>query len=56
MRFELIKAQAEANHWKQRWSCKPGSPTRLDQLKRELDNEFAFVAACNMEEMMSDEI
>ena len=58
MRFELIKAQAEANHWKQHWGTANAEKSRqeLDQLKRELDNEFAFVAACNMGgEMMSDD-
>nr|WP_137006884.1 HD domain-containing phosphohydrolase [Synechococcus sp. UW106] len=58
MRFELIKSQAEANHWKQYWGTSHTDKSRqkLDQLKRELDNEFAFIAACNMGgEMMSDE-
>ena len=58
MRFELIKAQAEANHWKQHSGTANTEKSRqeLDQFKRELDKEFAFVAACNMGgEMMSDE-
>ena len=49
MRFELLKAQAETKFWKQRCAGAPEEPLRqeLQRTLEELDQDFAFVAACN---------
>ena len=49
MRFELLKAQEETEFWKQRCSGAPEEPLRkeLQRSLQELDEDFAFVAACN---------
>jgi len=49
MRFELLKACAEIDHWK---AIAAGddplqSRARMEDLWRQLDDDFAFVAACN---------
>ena len=44
MRFELLKAQAEIDHLRQGG----GDRRALEALWNELDEEFAFVAACNL--------
>ncbi|GHW31870.1 chemotactic transducer-related protein [Vibrio cholerae] len=58
MRFELLKMQAERDYWQ---SCaQGGDPKQAEQalkaLHQQLDDEFAFVAQCNLgSEGMSDE-
>ena len=49
MRFELLKAQAETQFWKQRCGGAPEQPLRkeLQRTLDELDQDFAFVATCN---------
>ena len=49
MRFELLKAQAETQFWKQRCGGAPEAPLRkeLQRTLDELDQDFAFVATCN---------
>lgn len=58
MRFELLKEQANSQYWK---SIAEGADLKLsetirDQLLKTLDNEFAFVAECNIGgEFMSED-
>ncbi len=58
MRFELLKQQAQSHYWQ--GLAQGGEPTELtklrDNLLQTLDQEFAFVAQCNIGgEFMSDE-
>ena len=58
MRFELLKSDAQKNYWK--GLAENGDPVVLqaqrDQLLSQLDQEFEFVAECNIGgEFMSDE-
>lgn len=58
MRFELLKLQAESDYWKGRATGGEETTlkTEMEQIQRELDEEFAFVARCNIgSEFMSDE-
>lgn len=61
MRFELLKVQAEADYW-QKLYHNEDDPTALKQQLarrcRELDEDFAFVAECNLgsEEMSEQSI
>ncbi|EGA68804.1 chemotactic transducer-related protein [Vibrio sinaloensis DSM 21326] len=59
MRFELLKSQAEVEYW-QKLSRNEGNPDelkkQLEQRCAKLDDDFAFVAECNLgSEEMSDE-
>jgi HD-GYP domain-containing protein (c-di-GMP phosphodiesterase class II)/HAMP domain-containing protein len=60
MRFEVLKRDAEIDHWKQ--IAEGGDPARLRGMLeshwRALDDDFAFVAACNegREYMAPDDI
>lgn len=49
MRFEVLKRDAEVNYWRARCAGEDESHcrTRLDEEQQTLDEEFAFVAACN---------
>ncbi len=58
MRFELLKSYADTAYW--RGLYEGGNKDKLevirDDIKKELDEEFAFVAGCNIGgEFMSDE-
>lgn len=58
MRFELLKMQAEAEYWQA--VAQGGDPTelqqQLDSTRHTLDEEFSFVAQCNIgSEFMRDE-
>lgn len=49
MRFEVLKRDAEITYWQGRVEGKPEPALRaaLEQAHRQLDDDFAFVAACN---------
>jgi hypothetical protein len=49
MRFELLKSEAETEHWRRiaAGADAETSQQRLDGSWRSLDDDFAFVAACN---------
>lgn len=58
MRFELLKSYAERDYWKKLYNGENAEQLRqeLDNNLKELDDEFAFIAQCNIGgEFMSDE-
>lgn len=58
MRFELLKLQAETEYWQglTQGGDQPTLKARMEQVQNELDEEFAFVAQCNIgSEFMRDE-
>lgn len=58
MRFELLKTCADRDYWKELYKGgdKESLKEQTDKLKKELDEEFSFVAECNIgKEFMSDE-
>ena len=60
MRFELLKSEAETDHWRRiaAGADAGASQQRLEGSWRSLDDDFAFVAACNQggEAMTADQI
>lgn len=50
MRFEVLKRDAEINYWKAREAGVPEAQARaaMEHLWHTLDDEFAFVATCNV--------
>ncbi|MEF1183760.1 HD domain-containing phosphohydrolase, partial [Vibrio sinaloensis] len=61
MRFELLKAQAEINYWQARANDQGSEEQRIADLNathQQLDEDFAFVAQCNIggESMDDDSI
>ncbi|MEH6579705.1 MAG: HD domain-containing phosphohydrolase [Amphritea sp.] len=57
MRFEVLKRDAEVNYWQQRAEQGEDRPlTALQQELEQLDQEFAFIAECNIGgEFMDDD-
>ncbi|WP_375749801.1 HD domain-containing phosphohydrolase [Vibrio sp. HN007] len=50
MRFELLKIQADRDYWKalSQGNNEPGSKAKLADFHNQLDQEFAFIASCNL--------
>lgn len=57
MRFELLKLQGEVDYWKARLAGEDPDTAKahLTTLHRQLDEEFAFVANCNLGSESMDE-
>lgn len=60
MRFELLKSEAEMNYYRELYQGgnKEFLKSRLDNIHRQIDDDFAFIARCNqgLEELTEDDL